>query len=67
MGDDGADAMVQIKEAGGITIAESEESAIVFGMPAEAIKRGGANIISPSWDIAEEIIKAVNTDNGETK
>ena len=67
MGDDGADAMVQIKEAGGITIAESEESAIVFGMPAEAIKRGGANIIAPSWDIAEEIIKAVNTDNGETK
>jgi len=59
MGDDGADAMVKIREAGGITIAESEESAIVFGMPGEAIRRGGADIVAPSWEIAEEIIKAV--------
>jgi two-component system chemotaxis response regulator CheB len=60
MGNDGADAMVDIHRAGGITIAESEESAIVFGMPNEAIKRGGAEIIVPIWDIAHEIIKAVN-------
>ncbi|MBF0398606.1 MAG: chemotaxis response regulator protein-glutamate methylesterase [Desulfobacterales bacterium] len=59
MGDDGADAMVEITRAGGITIAESEESAIVFGMPQEAIKRGGARIIKPAWEIADEIIKAV--------
>jgi len=59
MGDDGADSMVAIHQTGGITIAESEESAIVFGMPQEAIKRGGARIISPSWDIAAEIVKAV--------
>ena len=59
MGDDGANAMVKIKESGGITIAESEETAIVFGMPREAIERGGADIIVPSYDIADEIIKAV--------
>ena len=59
MGDDGANSMVAIHQADGITIAESEESAIVFGMPQEAIKRGGARIISPSWDIAAEIVKAV--------
>lgn len=59
MGSDGADAMVKINQAGGITIAEAEESAIVFGMPGEAIKRGGAQIVLPAWDIAEEIIKAV--------
>jgi len=59
MGDDGADAMVKIKESGGITIAENEETAIVFGMPREAIERGGADIIVPSYDIADEIIKAV--------
>ncbi|MDD3365533.1 MAG: chemotaxis response regulator protein-glutamate methylesterase [Syntrophomonas sp.] len=59
MGDDGADAMVNIRRAGGITIAESEESAIVFGMPNEAIKRGGAEIVAPIWDIAQEIMKAV--------
>lgn len=60
MGNDGADTMVKIRQAGGITIAESEESAIVFGMPGEAIKRGGAEIVVPIWDIAREIIRAVN-------
>lgn len=59
MGDDGADSMARIARAGGTTIAESEDSAIVFGMPQEAIKRGGAKIITPCWDIAAEIIKAV--------
>lgn len=61
MGDDGADAMVKIRKAGGITIAESEETAIVFGMPKEAIERGGADIVAPSYKIAEEIIKALNS------
>lgn len=41
MGDDGADAMVKIRKAGGITIAEDESTAVVFGMPREAIQRGG--------------------------
>lgn len=59
MGDDGADAMVKIRKAGGITIAEDESTAVVFGMPREAIERGGAEIIAPSYRIAEEIIKAV--------
>ncbi len=59
MGDDGADAMVKIKENGGITIAESEETAIVFGMPKAAIERGGADYIAPSYKIAEYIVKAV--------
>lgn len=63
MGSDGADAMVSIRQAGGITIAESEESAIVFGMPGEAIKRGGAEIVTPIWNIAGEIVKAVNRIN----
>jgi len=61
MGSDGADAMLNIRKAGGRTIAESEETAIVFGMPQEAIKNGGAEIISPSYRIAEEIVKAVKS------
>ncbi len=60
MGDDGANSMVTIVRSGGITIAESQESAIVFGMPAEAIARGGAHLVLPSWDIAEAIVRAVN-------
>lgn len=59
MGDDGADAMVKIRKAGGMTIAEDESTAVVFGMPREAIERGGAEIIAPSYRIAEEIVKAV--------
>jgi two-component system chemotaxis response regulator CheB len=60
MGNDGADAMVDIRKAGGITIAESEESAIVFGMPGDTIKRGGAQVVAPIWNIAREIMRAVN-------
>ncbi len=59
MGDDGADSMVDITQAGCTTIAESEESAIVYGMPREAIERGGAKIVAPCWEIAHNIIKAV--------
>ena len=60
MGDDGADAMVKIRKAGGITIAEDESTAVVFGMPREAIERGGAEIVVPSYMIPDEIVKAVN-------
>jgi two-component system chemotaxis response regulator CheB len=42
MGDDGADAMGAVKEAGGLTIAQSAESCVVFGMPKAAIERGHA-------------------------
>lgn len=42
MGADGADGMVALKNAGAETIAEDEHSCIVFGMPREAIARGGA-------------------------
>jgi len=59
MGDDGADAMVKIRQRGGITIAESEETAIVFGMPKEAILRGGADYVLPSYKIAEKLVELV--------
>jgi two-component system chemotaxis response regulator CheB len=57
IGDDGADQMVRIREAGGVTIAESEESCVVFGMPYQAIARGGAEIVLPSWEIAARLIR----------
>jgi two-component system chemotaxis response regulator CheB len=55
MGYDGADAFRDIKERGGRTIAESEETAVVFGMPAELIKRGGATVVLPADQIAAQI------------
>jgi two-component system chemotaxis response regulator CheB len=41
IGDDGADGMVELKKNGAYTIAESEDSATVYGMPKEAYERGG--------------------------
>jgi two-component system chemotaxis response regulator CheB len=57
MGHDGADAFAEIKRRGGKTIAESEESAVVFGMPKELIERGGATLVLPAEKIAKQLIK----------
>jgi two-component system chemotaxis response regulator CheB len=65
IGDDGADQMVAIKQAGGHTIAESEQTAVVYGMPREAVDRGGACVISPSYEVAGEIVKAVRRTRNE--
>jgi two-component system, chemotaxis family, protein-glutamate methylesterase/glutaminase len=59
MGRDGAEAMEHIKNSGGATIAESDETAIVYGMPQEAVKRGAAQYVLPKWDIAPIIIDIV--------
>ena len=42
MGDDGAEGLGMIKKEGGLTIAQSEESCVVYGMPKAAIERGYA-------------------------
>lgn len=59
IGNDGAEQMLAITKAGGHTIAESEESAVVFGMPRQAIENGGARVVAPSWKIANEILRAL--------
>jgi two-component system chemotaxis response regulator CheB len=55
MGYDGADAFTAIKQAGGRTIAESAETAVVFGMPAELIERGGATLTLPLDKVATQV------------
>jgi two-component system chemotaxis response regulator CheB len=47
MGDDGADSIPTIHERGARTIAESSETAIIFGMPAEAIRTGAVDEVLP--------------------
>jgi two-component system chemotaxis response regulator CheB len=56
MGDDGARGMLEMKEAGAYTIAQDEESCVVFGMPREAIARGGVDTILSLEDIAPHVI-----------
>lgn len=59
MGHDGSRAFTELHNHGASTIAESSETAIVFGMPAELIERRGAGKVLPSQAIANEIINFV--------
>lgn len=47
MGSDGASTMTELKAAGGHTIAESEETAVVWGMPGSLVQAGGAEFVAP--------------------
>ncbi|MDP2278915.1 MAG: chemotaxis protein CheB, partial [Nitrospirota bacterium] len=60
MGNDGKKGMLEIKSKGGYTIAESEETAVVFGMPAEVISAGAADSVLPLSKIPVELINIVN-------
>jgi two-component system chemotaxis response regulator CheB len=57
MGDDGAEAMSELHRNGGRTVAEAESTAVVYGMPGELVKRGGADAILPSHQIAKKLIE----------
>lgn len=59
LGNDGEEGMRQIKNKGGRTIAESEETCIVYGMPRSVINAGIADKIVPLNEIAGELINAV--------
>ncbi|MFN7011971.1 MAG: chemotaxis response regulator protein-glutamate methylesterase [Allorhizobium sp.] len=58
MGDDGARGMAEMHEAGAYTIAQDEATSIVYGMPKEAVARGGVDKIVPLDHIAHEILSA---------
>lgn len=55
MGHDGAAMFTKLKQRGARTIAESEETAVVFGMPRELIERDGATIVLPADRIAAQL------------
>jgi two-component system chemotaxis response regulator CheB len=52
MGADGAKGMEQLKRKGAHTLAESEESCVVYGMPRAAVERGCVDLVAPLPDIA---------------
>jgi two-component system chemotaxis response regulator CheB len=55
MGNDGARAMTRLRELGGRTIAEAEDTAVVWGMPGELVKAGGADYVESLPDIAARL------------
>jgi two-component system chemotaxis response regulator CheB len=56
MGDDGARGMLEMHQAGAFTVAQDEATSVVFGMPKEAIARGGVDKILPLNLLASEIL-----------
>jgi two-component system, chemotaxis family, protein-glutamate methylesterase/glutaminase len=57
MGDDGAAGLAEMRNVGARTLAQDEETCVVFGMPKEAVKRGGVERSVPLQGIAAEIMK----------
>ncbi|MCP5057423.1 MAG: chemotaxis-specific protein-glutamate methyltransferase CheB [bacterium] len=51
MGDDGRRGALEIREAGGCVFAESEETAVIFGMPQQVIRAGAADLVAPLGEI----------------
>lgn len=56
MGDDGAVGLLEMRQAGARTVAQDEASCVVYGMPKEAVKRGGVEKMVPLSAIAREIM-----------
>ena len=57
MGDDGAKGLKEMRDAGAPTVAQDEETCVVFGMPKEAIKLGGVDRVLPLQQIPAEIVR----------
>lgn len=63
MGDDGARAMAELRRRGGRTIAESADTAVVFGMPQELIALGGASAVLASPQVAPQLCEWLVSSN----
>jgi two-component system chemotaxis response regulator CheB len=61
MGDDGAAGLLEMKQAGAFTLAQDEESCVVYGMPREAVERGAVDEVVPLERMASAILHGVAT------
>ena len=59
MGNDASQGIRSVKAAGGLVIAQDENTSVIFGMPAEAIKTGAVDLVLPLDDIFPAIEKCV--------
>lgn len=61
MGVDGASEMARLRAEGGTTLAEAEDTAVVWGMPGELVRRGGAEVVAPLDEIAPWLMERVRS------
>jgi two-component system chemotaxis response regulator CheB len=62
MGDDGARGLLELRQAGAVTLAQDEASCVVFGMPKEAIRLGAAGNVLPLAEIAPAVLQSYRED-----
>ncbi len=63
MGNDGADGLVSMREAGALTIAQDEATSVVFGMPKVAFERGGTDKLVPLHKVVSEVMSMLSEKN----
>jgi two-component system chemotaxis response regulator CheB len=64
MGRDGAAGLLAIRRAGGLTIAQDEETSVVYGMPREAVLLGAAERVLPLAEIGPALAAAAAMPEG---
>jgi len=65
MGDDGARGLLELRQAGAPTVAQDERTSVVWGMPGEAVRLGGAGQVVPLDQVAAKIIAAAGHSTAE--
>jgi two-component system chemotaxis response regulator CheB len=66
MGADGARGLLAMREQGARTIAQDEQSCVVYGMPKEAVKLGAVDIVAPLDRVAKTILASLTTKQTKT-
>ena len=67
MGADGAKGLVNMHDAGALTVAQEEKSCVVYGMPKVAVELGAVDLTAPPADIPTRVIRALQTGRGRRR
>jgi two-component system chemotaxis response regulator CheB len=65
MGDDGVEGLARIKENGGVTISQDEETSVIYGMPKVAVEKGYADMVLGLYDIVPRLVNIIDFRNAK--